>query len=83
MSSIFFQISRTDYIEAAKVYGYGGNKYGIRIISFQSGIPFYVYLPEMTIEELSVLCSVLKVRVVPDIRLFGDLQKYYINVVYY
>lgn len=83
MSSIFFQISRTDFIEASKIYGVTDKEFGVRLVSFKSGIPVYAYLPQMSLNELGVLVSLLKATMVTNIGYFDDLQKYYFNVIYY
>jgi hypothetical protein len=83
MSSIFFQISKNDFVEASRTFHIPGKEFGVRIVSFQNGIPIFVYLPEMTLNELSVLASILKVRIVPNINQISGLQKYFTNVIYY
>ena len=83
MASIFFQISRTDFLEASKIYGIGGKEFGLRVVSFQNGIPIFVYLPEVSLSELSILASIMRVRIVPNLRRIEDLQKYFVNVIYY
>lgn len=83
MTSIFFQISKNDFIEASKIYGIPGKEFGVRIISFRNGVPIYVFLPEMSLNELSVLASILRVRIIPNIRHVNDLQNYFTGIVYY
>lgn len=76
MSSIFFQISKNDFLEASKMYGNASKEFGLRIISFQNGRENYVYLPEVTLNELSVLASILRLAIVPNIRNLDEFHKY-------
>lgn len=83
MTSIFFQISPTDYLEAAKIHDRGGKDYAIRIVSFAGGRQHYVYLPEVTLNELSLLASILNLKLVPTYNRLTDLRNYINGVVYY
>ena len=62
MTSIFFQISPIDYLEAAKIYNRSGKDYAIRIVSLVGGQQRYVYLPEVSLNELSLLTSILNLK---------------------
>lgn len=77
MTSIFFQISQYDFIEASKTHGLYGKDYGVRIVSFRNGLINYVYLPQMSLDELSLLATLLKTRIVPNVRSLAELQGYY------
>lgn len=83
MTSIFFQISGTDYLEAAKIYDRVGKDYAIRIVSFKNGRENHVYLPEVSINELSMLASILNLKLVPTYNRVGDLRNYVNGVIYY
>ncbi len=82
MSSVFFQISRFDFMEAGKIYG-SNNEFGLRIVSFNNGQENYVYLPEVTLNELSLLVSLLRLRLVPGVKTVYDLRKYAFGTYYY
>lgn len=75
MSSVFFQISPTDYVEAARVPG-GRKEFAMRIVSFANGMVNFVYLPEVSLNELSLLVSILNAYLLPNTRSIHDLQKY-------
>ena len=81
MTSIFFQISRFDFVEAAKIYG--SDSFGLRIVSFGSGRENYVYLPEVTLNELSMLVSILRLRLITGIRHVDELRKIIYQNAYY
>lgn len=86
MSSIFFQISSTDFLEASKIYDHPGKEFALRIITFQSGKEYFIFLPDVTLNELSVLASILKLRIVPNARYLDDLVRYlygYDNRIFY
>lgn len=83
MTSIFFQISATDYLEAAQIYNRPGKEYAIRIVSFSGGRQHYVYLPEVSLNELSLLASILNLKLVPTYHRLTDLRNYINGVVYY
>ena len=83
MSSIFFQISRTDFVEASKKYGSYNNEFGIRIISYQNGKETYVYLPSMNLSELTVFATLLRVAVIPNVYTINELRVYVSQQLYY
>jgi hypothetical protein len=82
MNSVFFQISRFDFLEAGKIYG-GRNEFGLRIISFGGGRENYVYLPEVTLNELSMLVAILRLSLIPGIRNLDELRKQVYQTAYY
>lgn len=78
--SIFFQLSKSDFVEAFK-YRDGRDQYfNLRIISFQGGREFFIYLPDVTLSELSVFASILRLRIIPDFRHLDDLRSYLYNI---
>jgi len=81
-TSVFFQISRTDYIEASELYS-GHRVFGVRIVSFQNGLPIFIYLPEMTINELSILSELLRTRLMTDVSSLSQLQRYFATMRFY
>lgn len=76
MSSVFFQISGTDFIEATKTYGALNKEFGLRIVSIQGSQIFYVYLPPVNLNELSILASIFQVRILQNIRNINELVNY-------
>ena len=78
-SNVFFQISRTDYIEASEIY-HSYRTFGVRIVSFQHNVPIFVYLPEMTINELSILSGLLRTRLMSNIHSIDQLQRYFTSI---
>lgn len=85
MYSIFFQISNLDFIEASKLIdqnGLYGNRFAVRLISYQDGVPRYIYLKEMTRYELGTLASLLGATLLPDYRALSDVRNY-VTVDYY
>ena len=83
MSSIFFQISHKDFLEASKIYG-GHKDFGLRIISFDNyGKLHFVYLREVTINELSILASILGLAILTNIQNTNDLLGYIFPQKYY
>lgn len=77
--SIFFQISRTDFLEAARIYN--TNEYGLRIVTYQNGVENFVYLPEVNLHGLSVLVSILRASIVSRIQNISELRRYiYTNI---
>lgn len=83
MSSIFFQISRYEFLEAAKIYDVPSKEFALRIISFQSDRENYVFLPEVTMNELSILASIMRLKIVPGFRHLDDLRRYLYGHQYY
>ena len=84
MTSIFFQISNKDFLEASKIYNmYNNKQFAIRIISFQNGMENIIYLPEVTLDELSVLASIFRVKIIPNLRSLDDLRRLIGNIIYY
>ena len=82
--SIFFQISETDFLEAAKFYGYGNKEYALRIVSFKpDGKQTFVYLAPVSLNELSILTSILQLRLIPTLKTYTDLRPYYLGTVVY
>lgn len=79
MSSVFFQISGTDFLEATKIYDNPGKEFAMRIITFKNGKESFVFLPDVTLNELSVLASILKLRIIPNFNRHNDFVKYYYN----
>jgi uncharacterized protein YerC len=76
MSSIFFQISGIDFIEAVKIYDNPGKQFALRIITFQNGREYFVFLPDVTLNELSVLASILRLQIIPTLRNHDDFRRY-------
>jgi hypothetical protein len=83
MSSVFFRISDRDYIEASRTYGRTDKQYGVRIISFQNGMRNIVYLPEMSLDELTFFVALLHGQLVSGLRQLDDLQNYLYRIYYY
>lgn len=76
MVSIFFQISNKDYLEAMKVYDHPGKEFALRIVSFNGGMVNYVYLNDVSLQELSLLASILRLRVVSGLTSVNQLYRY-------
>lgn len=76
MSSFFFQISGKDFLEAAKIYDNPGKHFALRIITFQNGKEHFIYLPDVTLNELSILASILKLKILPTFKHYDDLKRY-------
>ena len=75
MSSVFFRISNTDFLEAARVYDHPSKEFAIRIVSFGNGKENYVYLPEVTLNELSLLATILRLQLIPNYGHLADLRR--------
>ena len=82
MTSVFFQISRNDFLEASRTYS-RNKEFALRIVSFNNGIENYVYLPEVSLNELSLLATILRVRLVPGYNDVNQLRKYIYGSSYY
>ncbi len=76
MSSVFFQISNKEFLQALKIYDNPGKEFALRIISFHNGLENYTHLPDVTLNELSVLASILGLRMIPNLKHTGDLRNY-------
>jgi len=83
MSSIFFQISGTDFLEAIKLSDYPAEQFALRIVSFKNGTECIVYLPDVSIAQLSTLASIFRVKIVPNFRHLDDLRRYLYGRSYY
>lgn len=73
MSSVFFQISANDFIEASRSYSKYG-EYALRIVSIYDGIVNFVYLPEVNLNQLSLLATILKTKLIHGIHNLNDLK---------
>ncbi|XWV26515.1 hypothetical protein QJ857_gp0552 [Tupanvirus soda lake] len=83
MSSVFFQISNFDFLEASRIYG-SNKDFAIRIVSINDrGRENIVYLPEVTINELSMLAGILRLRLLHGIRNINELYGFLYNGRYY
>ena len=83
MMSIFFQISSTDFLEALKTNDTYGREFILRMISFRNGMETFIYLPPVSLNGLSLLGSIWSLAIVPNIRRYDDLKKYYFGSSYY
>lgn len=82
MASVFFQISTNDFIEASRSYSkYGG--FALRIVSIYNGIINFVYLPEVNLNELSLLATILKTKLLHGINNLDDLKAHFYGRPYY
>ncbi|BCS83031.1 hypothetical protein QLL95_gp1092 [Cotonvirus japonicus] len=72
MSSVFFQISGNTFIEASKLHA-RNNDFAIRIISFANGVPEFVYLPDLSLDQLSLLALILRGRIIQNVDNYNDL----------
>ncbi len=75
MTSVYFQISDTDFLEALRIHN-SPKDFALRIVTFKTGTEQYVYLPETTVNELTVLASILRIPIVSGIRNINDLRSY-------
>ncbi|AQN68201.1 hypothetical protein [Saudi moumouvirus] len=66
MSSVFFQISPFNYLEASRTHS-RYKDFALRIITYKEDGMHFVYLPEVTLDELSVLASILQAKILPNI----------------
>lgn len=82
MSSIFFQITPNDFLEAARVYNGTGKEFAIRIVSQKNGKLHFVYLPEVTLSELSLLVSIFRARIVQNMYSVNNLQRQLYDIYY-
>ena len=82
MASLFFQISRTDFLEALKIYDNPYKDYALRIVSFDNRREHVVYLPPVNLTELSVLVSILGLRMIPSFKHIDDVRRYWQNMYY-
>lgn len=83
MTSIFFQISRTDFLEASRIHQNYNKQFALRIVSLRYGIETFVYLPEVTLNELSILANIFQVIILPDIRSLDQLKRSMQQYIYY
>lgn len=81
MQSVFFQISRTDFLEAATIYN--SLDYALRIVSIVNGTVHYIYLHQMTLKELSLLVALLRAKMINGVTNANDLYRYVQAVTYY
>lgn len=75
MTSAFFQISSKDFLQALRVYDNPSKDFALRIVSFQSGLENYIYLNDVTIAELGMLITILKLKLIPNLKTTEDLRK--------
>ncbi len=78
MTNVFFQFSNGDYLQAMRVYDNPGKDFAIRIVTFRNGQENYIYLPDVTLNELSVLASILRLKILPNLTTSNDLR----NIIY-
>lgn len=74
MISLFFQISPSDYAEAVRSTT-SPDRFALRIVSFQPQGETFVYLPEVTLNELTVFASVLHLTFLPGINSLEHLRQ--------
>jgi hypothetical protein len=83
MTSVFFQISPNDFLEASRSYN-KYNEFALRIVSiYRDGIINFVYLPEVNLNELSLLATIFKSKLLPGIHNLNDLKNNLYNRTYY
>ena len=74
MTNIFFQFSNGNYLQAMRVYDNPGKDFAIRIVSFHNGQENYFYLPDVTLNELSILASILHLKFLPNLNTSNDMR---------
>lgn len=80
MSSVFFQISPNNYFEAKPRDDY--RFYGLRLVSFDNGTPEFIYFPDVNIDQLSVLLSIFRAKIMYNIGNINNLyDKWYNNII--
>ncbi len=82
MNSVFFQISPNDFLEASRSYSKYG-EFALRIVSIHDGIVNFVYLPEVNLNELSLLATILKTKLLSGISNLNDLKLNFYGRSYY
>lgn len=75
MTSIFFQISSSDYIESVPL-DTSNLYFAVRIVSFKNGYDHYVVLPHMTINELKTFIMITRARLMSNVVYLTELQRY-------
>ena len=77
MSSLFYKISPTSFLEASPIYDNPLKSYGLRIVSIDETGEHFVFLPSVSLPELKMVTQSLHLSSVPQFRHFDDVRLYW------
>lgn len=78
MSSIFFQISDNEYLEASRIHSHK-KEYALRLVTFKNGIPEFVYLPDVTMDELATILTIFRARMISGVNNYRTMYNQWYN----
>jgi hypothetical protein len=67
MFQYVFKISESDYLEATPIFDHPNKTHGLRIISISEDKSYYVFLEPVTVQELGIITSILRLELVRKI----------------
>nr|WBF70888.1 hypothetical protein [Megavirus caiporensis] len=75
MTSVFFRLSDNNFLEASRTHA-KYKDFALRIVTYKTDGVHFIYLPDVSLNELSVLASIMQAQLVTGISNYRYLYYY-------
>ncbi|AEX61497.1 hypothetical protein c7_R434 [Megavirus courdo7] len=75
MTSVFFRLSENNFLEASRTHA-KYKDFALRIVTYKTDGAHFIYLPDVSLNELSILASIMQAQLVTGISNYRYLYYY-------